>query len=435
MSNPLQDNPYLQLDFISKVVKDMVVVDPNYSIIDAYIPTTDQNPKYGTTIKWDIDVVDEGGMTPLTDPNAASPLVTGGAFRQKSWTPPHFRNKTRLDASHFMNLRELGTSDEQRAIGKLVIKWLARLRRMIDNRQLWLKWQAVQSNAAMMVYGAGVTQRLDYSGVGYHPTVVVNWNAAGAQILDDVISFVSMFRSAATAPEKCMYGTTVMSAMLSDATVRAIITQQIYRRVNDSNIFNTVPGQTGLEMFLKSMFAGIEFEYYQEGPPISLKVTRDSTGQTIPVAGPGVLFRVGETVDHIQPDNTRTSIVIGAINLGNGTLQSVTLAGVASPRGTLIRKRMEFINFDQFVIFSKVPGSEYPGAGVESDGNDYHAELVTVENVHGQGGLDRPESGIVTRVIDNTDDDPPSKEIIASFTGGVVPWREDGPWLSATVLS
>jgi len=433
--NPVANNEYLQLDFLRKVVRDLVVTNPNYAVIDKYIPTVDQAPELGTTIQWDVDVYDEGGMTPLVDPASTSPLVSGGMHRTKRWSPPHFRNKRRLDASDFKNLRELGSRTTQRSIGREVIKWMSRLRRMIDNRQLWLKWSAVQEAAAFTVYGAGVTQSLNYGGVGYHPTVTTNWDAPGAQILDDIIDFVSMFRTSAMKPVEAFYGTDVMSAMMSDATVRAIVNQQIFRRVNEQNIFMTTPGQTGLGMFLKSMFAGMEFNYYQEGPPVSLRVPRLSAATTIPVVGSANLFRNGETVNHIQPDGTTTEITMTTLNPNTGTLFSGDLAGITSPRGTIIRKRYEFIKYNQFVVFAEVPTSgSYPG-DVETDGNEYPAELVTVLNEHGDGGLDRPASGIGVRLIDNKDHDPPNKEIITSFTGGVVPYREEGPWLSAQVLA
>jgi hypothetical protein len=433
--NAVDSNPFLQLEFLTRVVKDMVVVNPNYTIIDNIVPSVEQSPALGTSIEWDIDVYDEGGMIPLSDPRATSSLVTGGAHRTKRWSPPHYRVKRRLDATDFKNLRELGARTQQRSIGREMIKWMARLRRMVDNRQLYSKWAAIQEPAAFNVHGAGITQRLDYSGCGFHPTVLVNWDAPGAQIIDDIIDMIGLFRTEAIRPTKAMYGTQVMSAMLADATIRAIINQHIFRRVNEQNIFNTTPGQTGIGALLKSMFGDMEFDYYQEGPPVSLRVPRGSTGTTIPVVGSPEFFNNGDTAHHIQPDGTTTEITITTLNPNAGTLFSGDLAGIPSPRGTIIRKRFEFIRYNQFVMFGEVPtGGSYPGT-VESDGVDSVAELVSVLNEHGDGGLDRPQSGIGLRIIDKKDDDPPSKEIIISYTGGVVVYRERGCWLSGSVLA
>lgn len=424
MPNTLQDNPFLQVSFIDRVINDMVIGSESYAAIDADIPTVDQDPGRGTSIKWDVKVYDEGGMTPVVNINSTSPIVEGGAAFQKEWSPPHFREKVLLDGTDFLNIRRLGSMDQQKTLGECVVEWVGRLRRRIDNRQLWMKWQCVQSAIPVTLVGTNTTQRIDYSTFGLHPTPTVPWNAPGSTILDDIISFVSLFRNTGMRPRRAKYGTTVMAAMMSDPTVRTIIQEQMYRDVHARNILMTTPGEDGLSAFLQSMFAGLTFEYYSEGPPITLKVTKDVFGAVLPVAGATELFRVGETVDHILPNRTKTSRVITGV--ASDSITIAALAAVTSQRGTMIRKRYEFMDWDKFVIQADFPQGQSYGD---------KANFVTVANIHGEGGMENPQSGIASRVIYNDDRDPPNMEIIASFTGGPVVWYEDGPWLAAPVLA
>jgi len=426
MPNPLQDNPFLQVTFIDRVIGDLVVTAGNYSIIDQYIPTIDQDPRLGTSYKWDIEIFDEGGMTALSGINSKSSLITGGGLRQKEYSPAHFREGVRLDGSDFLNIRMPGSQTEQITMAQLVVKWVARLLRRIDNRKLWLKWQSVQSAAAFNLIGAGIIHQVDYSMYGFHPTYAPLWDAPGATVLDDIIDTMALFRTTGCKPVKAFFGTSVLQALLQDTTMRNIIQEQIFRKVNETNIFNPLPGAEGVTAFLKSMFAGMEFQYYSDGPPVALKVTKAATGTTLPVAGPTELFRVGETVDHVLPNGTRTSVVITAVSSVLNTITFAALA-VASPRGTLIRKRLEFMNYDQFTVFTEMPMGQL--------GGQEQAKFITVANIHAEGGLDNPKSGVASRVIRRLDDDPPYVKILASFTGGVVVLHEDGPWGSAKALT
>jgi hypothetical protein len=67
-------------------------------------------------------------------------------------------------------------------------------------------------------------------------------------------------------------------------------------------------------------------------------------------------------------------------------------------------------------------------------GGDVAAEFVTVANFHGDGGMENMQSGIVGKSINKEQEDPPRIELVSSFTGGVVVYHTDGPWLAAKVL-
>jgi len=410
--------------YVTKVINDIVIDSQDFGVIDQYIPDRTQEPNYGTDIVWDEQVF-LGGMTAPSDVNATSPIVSGEGARQRRWTPPHFREKTIITGDRLLNMCQLGTTNNMRKLATELNKDIARLRTRIDNRRYWLKWEAVQNNAAFNVIGNGMQISLDYSTVGIHPTAAPAWNGALPTILDDIIGFVSQFRATGFYPVEAMFGTPVLQTMLADTTIRTLLENQIYRNVQQRNIFNTTPGQAGLTAFLESIFAGIKFSYYPVGPIVTLVATLPNPGGGVAsvVDGPIELFAVDDVVTMKQPDGTRSSVTLTAVST---TQKTITGAG-AHAKGTVFYKRMEFMHRDQFVMMAKMPPGQI--------GGDVAAEWVYVGNFHGPGGIDKPVSGIVGKTINKENEDPPRIEVISSFSGGVVVYHTDGPWLSATVLS
>jgi hypothetical protein len=432
MLNPLQDNPFLQVEFIQKVVTDIVIANPQYTVVDNHIPSRDQDPNLGTTIKWDVDVYDDGGMTPAVEINAESPILTGGGARQLQFSPPHFREKVMLDGTDILNLRELGTINQQRSMANLILKWTARLRRRLDNRRLWYKWQAVQSFTPITLEGVGTQQTADYSTVGFHAGVATNWDAVGPTIIDDVIDFISEFREAATIPSVLYFGTDVLNALLTDATAAAglgpLVQGQIEFGVNPNNIYNPLPGMEGIKSFFENLFAGIRFEYNPFGPAVTLKTVKAVTagGPTVlPVVGNYQLFRVLDPVTVVYPNGTKTTTTITAITPLAGTV--TVAAALTAPKGTIVRKRYEFLDYDKVVLFAEMPTGQ--------EGGNTQAEYVSVANIHVDSGLDNPLSGIGVRLIRHLDADPPRVEIIGSISAGVVVYYDEGPWGVHKVLT
>jgi len=432
MLNPLQDNPFLQVEFIQKVVTDIVINNPQYTVIDTHIPDRNQDPGLGVTVQWDVDVYDDGGMTPAVEINAESPILQGGAARMLNFTPPHFREKVALDGTDILNIRELGTRNQQRSMANLVLKWTARLRRRLDNRRLWYKWQAVQSSAPLALEGVGTQQLIDYSTVGYHDSVGVMWDAVGPTIIDDVIDFIAQFREAATIPSVLYFGTDVLNALLTDATAATglgpLVQGQIEFGVNPNNIYNPLAGKEGIKTFMENLFAGIRFEYNPFGPVVTLKTTMAGTGAgptVLPCAGNYQLFRVGDAVTVVTPAGVKTATTITAFNALIGTV--TVAAALTVPRGTLIRKRYEFLDYDKVVLFADMPAGQ--------EGGQVQAEYVSVANIHTDSGLDNPQSGIGVRLIRHLDDDPPRVEIIGSISAGVVVYYDEGPWGVHKVLT
>lgn len=442
MLNPLQDNPFLQVEFIQKVVTDIVISNPQYTVIDTIIPDRDQDPSLGTTIQWDVDVYDDGGMTPAVDVGAESPILQGGGARQLRFSPPHFREKVTLDGTDILNLRQLGTINQQRNMAELVMKWTARLKRRLDNRRLWYKWQAVQSTAPLALEGVGTNQNFDYSSVGYHTGIGgASWDAIGATILDDIIDFISEFREAATIPNAMYFGTTILNALLTDATtppaagvpsIGGMIQSQIGYDVNPNNIFNPMPGQEGIITFMEKLFAGIRFVYNPFGPVVTLKtlsVGAVGAGPTsFACAGNYQLFTIGDTVTLAYPDGTKFTCIVTALTAATGlvTLSHVLPFTVAVPKGSIIRKRYEFIDSDKVVLFADMPSGQ--------EGGQVQAEYVSVANVHVDSGFDNPRSGVGIRLIRHFDDDPPRAEIIGSQSAGLVVYYDEGPWAAHSVI-
>lgn len=432
MLNPLQDNPFLQVEFIQKVVTDIVIANEQYTVIDQHIPDRDQDPGLGTTVQWDVDVYDDGGMTPAVEINAESPILTGGASRQLRFSPPHFREKVALDGTDILNLRELGTTNQQRNMANLVMKWTARLRRRLDNRRLWYKWQAVQSSTPLVLDGIGTQQTVDYTGVGYHDNVGTMWDAVGPNIIDDVIDFIAQFREAATIPSVLYFGTDVLNAILTDATAMTglgpLVQGQIEFGVNPNNIYNPMPGKEGIKAFMENLFAGIRFEYNPFGPAVTLKTTKLATagGPTVlPCVGNWQLFRVGDAVTVVYPNGTKTNTTITALTPLTGNI--TVAAALTAPAGTVIRKRYEFLDYDKVVMFADMPMGQ--------EGGQVQAEYVSVANIHTDSGLENPQSGIGIRLIRHLDADPPRVEIIGSISAGVVVYYDEGPWGVYKVLA
>jgi hypothetical protein len=442
MLNPLQDNPFLQVEFIQKVVTDIVISNPQYTVIDTIIPDRDQDPSLGTTIQWDVDVYDDGGMTPAVDIGAESPILQGGGARQLRFSPPHFREKVTLDGTDILNLRQLGTINQQRNMAELVMKWTARLKRRLDNRRLWYKWQAVQSTAPLALEGVGTNQNFDYSSVGYHTGIGgASWDAIGATILDDIIDFISEFREAATIPNAMYFGTTILNALLTDATtppaagvpsIGGMIQSQIGYDVNPNNIFNPMPGQEGIITFMEKLFAGIRFVYNPFGPVVTLKTLKAAPTGAGPTsfacAGNYQLFALGDAVTLAYPDGTKFPCIVTALTPATGlvTLSHVLPFTVAVPKGAIIRKRYEFIDSDKVVLFADMPSGQ--------EGGQVQAEYVSVANVHVDSGFDNPQSGVGIRLIRHFDDDPPRAEIIGSQSAGLVVYYDEGPWAAHSVI-
>jgi hypothetical protein len=427
MLNPLQDNPFLQVEFIQKVVTDIVIANEQYTVIDQHIPDRDQDPGLGTTVQWDVDVYDDGGMTPAVEINAESPILTGGGSRQLRFSPPHFREKVALDGTDILNLRELGSTNQQRSMANLVLKWTARLRRRLDNRRLWYKWQAVQSATALTLEGVGTQQNVNYSGVGYHDTNLNPWNLAGCTIIDDCIDYISEFREAATIPSVMYFGTDVLNAILTDATAATglgpLVQAQIGFDVNPNNIYNPMPGQEGIKTFFEKLFAGIRFEYNPFGPVVTLKTVKAiaAAATVIPCAGNYQLFRIGDVVTIVSPDGaTKITRTITALTQANGTITVGVAVGTAMARGTIVRKRYEFLDYDKVVLFADMPMGQ--------EGGQVQAEYVSVANIHTDSGLDNPQSGIGIRLIRHLEADPPRVEIIGSISAGVCVYYDEGPW-------
>jgi hypothetical protein len=244
-------------------------------------------------------------------------------------------------------------------------------------------------------------------------------------ILDDIIGFIAQFRQVSCYPQEAYFGSTVLQTMLADATLRGLITAQIGNRVNDDNIFNVTPDQAGMTTFLENMFAGITFKYYNVGPVVSLVTVVPNLGGVgvgTVVDGAIELFAAGDVVTVKWPDGTRVTATIGVVSAANRTVTGIA----ACPRGTIIQKKMEFLHADRFVIMAEMPPGQLGGQET--------SEFVTVANPHGDGGISNMQSGVVGKTINKEREDPPSVEMIASFTGGIVVYHTDGPWCGAQVI-
>lgn len=420
--NSLQDYGFFTPEYINKVINDLVIDPQTYGLVDQYMPTVDQDPSLGTDMQWDEDTI-IGGMTKTTDVDSPSPIISEPGGISHRWTPPHFREKAVIGSKAILNLRQLGTSNKPRQLGVEINKWIQRLRLRIDNRIYWLKWEAIQNSAAFNILGNGLAYSLNYSTVGFHPQPAVSWTGAMPTILDDIIGFISQFRTVACYPKTAYFGTTVLQAMLSDTTLRQLINAQIGFNVNEPNIFNTTPGQVGLSTFLQNVFGGITFNYYPIGPIYSLIVILPNTAgaaATTVVDGELEPFAVNDIVMVKWPDGTRATATLTAVG-------SNTVTGVAAcPRGTVVRKRAEFLHNDRFVIFADMPSGQL--------GGDTMAEFRTVANPHGEGGIGNMQSGILGKSINKENEDPPRIEMVASVSGAPLVYHTDGPWCAAQVI-
>ena len=429
-SGTLQDYSVFSPQFITKVINDIVVDPQTFGVIDKWIPSRDQEPRLGDEIKWDIHVT-HGGMTQPAHEDATSPLIGGMGARQMKWTPPHFREKKVLGGTDIRNMRKLGTLNDMRTLGEEVAKHIQVLRSRIDNRIYWLKWEAVQNAAAFNIRGNNITVPLDYSDYGYHGNVGVFWDVGGATIIDDIIGFISQFRQSACIPTDAFFGTQVLQALLADATLATLVQGQVQRRVAPDGIYSPMVGQAGIITFLQELFGNVAFHYYPFGPVVTLTTINPigaGAGVTYAVEGDLSLWAVGDVATCTYPNGTQVAVTIQAagIDLVNNAI-TLNAGAVAIPMGSQILKRMEFLHYDQFVMFSEMPPGQM--------GGQVQSEFVTVSNFHGEGGIPNMQSGIVGRTINKEKDDPPSVEMIASFSGGVVVYHPEGCWLSYKVLT
>jgi hypothetical protein len=148
-------------------------------------------------------------------------------------------------------------------------------------------------------------------------------------------------------------------------------------------------------------------------------------GTSFPVDGSLEAFAVGDVVEAVQPSGVIVSLTVAAIDRGRGF---ITKAGapITLTRGTVIRKVSELVYDNAFVIMAKMPSGQ--------EGGDTISEMVFTANEHGEGGMDSPQTGIVGRTIDNTNQDPPSREILISANAAPAVYRPIGCWSSSTVL-
>ena len=410
--NLLSNNPLLEPEFISKLI-DEVPITPEMFRGMEFMPTVEQE---GEKIVVDVRRM-VGGMTQAVAAGAPAKIVERRGMWQDTFYPAFFKEKTVLGERDIGVLRKLGTIAEYEKGAEIMARIVGDLRKRVEVRIEWLRWQAVQGTVT--IAQNDVQYAVDYGiPTSNTPTLTgtdVWTDLVNSDPLDDLLTWSQLYRSSGFMLDKIWFNKVVHRLLLQNEKIRQL-RETVYTGGNVQAKFMT---PQVLQLLVEQWLGDMKLDLYDEGPFFVGGLTAACAASNTVVVDDATGIEAGATgtMIHTAGDRTaREDVTVLSVS-GN----TITLTGVTTgtyPIGSSIRTRRTFIPDNAVILMGRLP------AGATGGGN--WGEFVIVNSAYGpRGTLMDPKPGIFSETQEHSDKDPKSVEQISGFNGLPVMYYTD----------
>lgn len=400
----LLNNPFLQPQYVNKLMQGIPVDDSMYALKDSIPFTTYAGDKVVVDVEYSM-----GGMTQAATRGAESPIVEQIGASQFEFKPALFREKVALSEKDIHAIRKLGTAGEVQTAAERVAKTVKALRHRIEARIEWSKWEMIRGSLSIAQNDIQFT--VDYNvPAEFTPTAADLWNTTNGDPVVNMQEWEALFESEASEPEKYYFNKVVMRALLQNEAIRTL-RDSLLSGQSDPRMISV----GNLDLILKQYIGDREYQVYDKGYPIVAKLeTALGSATTTFSVDDATGIEDGDVLKVIHAQSGYAGLAYVTVS-GAPSGNSITIAaghgqaGLTFPIGSIVTIRKKFIKDDEFIIMGAIP----PG----TIGIDTWAEFISTNHYYGPNGLDEPQQGMFIRVDNKVKGDPPTIEIVSGVYG------------------
>lgn len=374
------DIPILKPQYIQRTIEQFTPDPKKFRGIDFCPVVPSNNP-----ISWDI-MMGVGGLIPPVVLDAESPRMKTPGMQQMSTSPGYFRGKSVFTEKDLTELRMPGTLDQIYG-KKMVFDRLATMDAQIESTVEWFRWKSL--SGIVPIRGNGLNFDVDYKiPTHFKPTAGVAWSdTANADPLVDIATWKALMIGTGLQLKKFWFTSVVEKYLLFNAVIRDITKRSVTNGRVTKDVLTELMG---------------DYEVYDQGYTIQAQLTASAAKDAVTIIlDDATGIEIGDKITLNMGMDNEERVTISEID---NTVLTISALASSKSVGATASTFKTFIPNDKFIMKSE-PFS----------GNSM--EFATVPSLF--TGLDNPKPGKFTKIVDLTDVDRPSVEVIGGIYGAV----------------